>query len=78
VSCDPSRADERYESERDANAPARAARATTTSERANRLTARTFGRLQVYEKRGDVYFLSDKKQATANVKTAVARAKENR
>lgn len=47
-------------------------------ERANRLTARTFDRRQVYEKRGDLYFLSDKKQATANVKAAVASAKEKR
>ncbi len=28
---------------------------------------------QVYEQRGDVYFLSDKKTVTANVKSALAK-----
>ena len=33
---------------------------------------------QVYEKRGDLYFLSDKKRATANVKAAIEALDETR
>jgi len=32
----------------------------------------------VYEKRGDLYFLSDKKRATANVKAAIEALDETR
>jgi len=44
--------------------------------RANRLTDRDSTLVfatQVYEQRGDVYFLSDKKTVTANVKSALAK-----
>lgn len=40
---------------------------------ANRLTDETRCTTQVYEQRGDVYFLSDKKTVTANVKSALAK-----
>ena len=54
---------------------------TTTSETddadddaADRARATT----QEYEKRGDLYFLSDKKRATANVKAAIEALDETR
>ena len=68
----------------------RVATTTTTRPTAEKPTAKTDDddddddarvldeRGQVYEKRGDLYFLSDKKRATANVKAAIEALDETR